>query len=1605
MEGDLSSTDPASALLREASLLAEAAGAARGFVEALYSRTAPEDLRAYGSAELAAAALASVEHLKTRLPGQPKVVLSNPLPVGGDRMLSASTVIDIVNDDMPFLLDSVMGEISEQGLSVHLVAHPIFAVDRGHDGKLKNWLGLASSKGGIRESLIHLHVQRLDPSQHEKLSDALQKTLAEVQASVRDWKDMLAGVQATIAEMEKGASSLPKEEVAEAREFLQWLIGENFVFLGTREYAVKDGENLEPMFETGRGILRGKETRVLRRGGRLVTTTPELSEFLKRPVQLIITKANVRSRVHRRAYMDYIGVKRFDASGKVTGELCIVGLFTSTAYTRSARAIPYLRRKIENVSHRARLDPSSHSGKSFVNVIETYPRDELFQIDEDQLFRAALEIMQLDERPRVRVLARKDKFDRFVSVLVYVPRERYNSNTREQIGAYLATTFNGRVSAFYPFFPDGPLARVHFIIGRDEGPTPDIDRAELEAAVVQIVRNWTDELGVALQAGFESGRAFELERNYREAFSAAYREAFTPEAAVKDIRILESLKGDRRLAIDFYCRENSEPGRINLKVWSCGRPIPLSERVPVLEHMGFSVINERTYTVEPRSEGSARAWLHDTSLTRASGGEIDLEPLDGRLEAALLAVMHGRAESDGYNALVLGVGLSWREAVLLRTLSRYLRQVRVPFSQDYLWTTMARHADIAEKIVRMFETRFDPRLAISPHERNVQVGEIAAEIEAELEDVQSLDEDRILRRFMNLVQSAVRTNFYQIGEDGQPRQTISIKFESRKIIDLPAPKPLFEIFVYSPRVEGVHLRFGKVARGGLRWSDRPQDFRTEVLGLVKAQQVKNAVIVPVGAKGGFVPKQMPAGASREQVMAEGTACYEIFVSSLLELTDNIGPNGIEPPDNIVRHDEDDPYLVVAADKGTATFSDLANSIAIRHGFWLGDAFASGGSVGYDHKKMGITARGAWEAVKRHFREMDIDIGKTEFTVAGVGDMSGDVFGNGMLLEKTIRLVAAFDHRDIFIDPSPHTLKSFEERKRLFELPRSSWQDYDKALISKGGGIFPRSLKKITLSPEARALLKIDAAEATPAEIMQAILRMPSDLLWFGGIGTYVRASFESDEKAGDRANDHIRIAASELHCKVIGEGANLGMTQCGRVEAARAGVRLNTDAIDNSAGVNSSDLEVNLKIALGIPVRDKKLSEPERNTLLAEMTPDVASLVLRNNYLQTLALSLAQRRALEDLGFEKRLMQALEARGQLDRGVEYLPSDNEIAERQSRGQGLTRPELAVTLAYAKISLYDDLLASDVPDDPYLARELIRYFPKAVSHRFPEALAGHRLRREIITTMLANSIINRGGPSFVIRMMDRTGKTAADIAKAFAGVRDAFGMTELNGEIDALDGKLPGDVQLALYSAVQDLLLDRVSWFLRRADLKSGLEAVVGRFRTGIEALELLLDKILTAEQRAARDARMGELTSKAVPETLARRIANLPLLAAAPDAVLVSDETGKPVQDVTAAYFAISSMFAVDDLIGQASELETDDHYDRLALDHAFSEIATALRQITVRALATGEAGAAAAEAWAKHRHAEAERVRQVIREIASSGLTLSKLAVAVSLLDDLAGR
>ncbi|MBV9078773.1 MAG: NAD-glutamate dehydrogenase, partial [Methylobacteriaceae bacterium] len=1298
-------------------------GAATGspaepFARLLFDRVPPEDLGGYEPADLTALARLAHEQLAQprRAGDEPAIRLVDvDLTAGGKpREL---TLLQVVNDDMPYLLDSTLAELVGRGIEPKLVAHPILSLARDEAGHLASEPRIAS--GGepartTRESLIQIHLDRLpEAAERAELEAALARVYRDVATVASDAAEMEEKLAGLAGEYRTNPPPLDEGEIAEATAFLDWLRDGRFTVLGLRAYRLPEAEGaLVPLAESGLGLLRDPEVEVLKRGGALVAITPEIRAFLEQPVALIITKASVKSRVHRRAYLDFIAVKLFTPSGRLWGELAIVGLFAPSAYASTARKTPYLRRKIAAVRTRTGFEPASFDGRALLDILESYPRDELFQIDEETLTRFSLAILRLEEHPRIRALARVDRFDRFVSVLVFIPKDRYDTQVRRRVGLFLAQSFGGRVSAAYPAYPDGPLARTHFIIGRDEGATPDVPPERLERGIAAIARNWDDKLADALAEQAGPRRSRDLAGRYAGAFSAAYREAFEAAQALSDIGRMEQLSEARPRAVELYRREGEAASRVDLKLFTRGAPAPLSERVPILEQLGFRVVNERTYRITPGAgtESEARIWLHDVGIERADGRPFDIEGAGRRLEAALLAVFRGVTESDGFNKLVTVADLGWRDAALFRTFGRYLRQIAVPYAQDYLADTLARHGEIVRALSGLFYARFDPGFEAGEAGREAATTERRQAVVDLLRDVTSLDDDRILRRFLALIDAAVRTNFFRIGENGLPVETIAFKFDCGAIDGMPKPVPLFEIFMNSARLEALHLRFGKVARGGIRWTDRPQDFRTEILGLVKAQQVKNAVIVPVGAKGGFFPKRLPAPSDRAAWMAEGTEAYRLFIRTLLDLTDNLDGDRVVPPRDVVRQDPDDPYIVVAADKGTATFSDPANAISMEKGHWLGDAFASGGSQGYDHKVMGITARGAWEAVKRHFREQDVDIQSEPVTVVGVGDMSGDVFGNGMLLSRHLRLVAAFDHRDIFLDPNPDPESSFRERERLFALPRSSWADYDASLISAGGGVFSRSLKSIPLSPEIRAAIGIEAEAASPAEVMSAILRAPVGLLWFGGIGTYIRASTETDQQVGDRANDPVRITGAEIRAKVVGEGANLGVTQLGRIEAARRGVRLNTDAIDNSAGVNTSDVEVNIKIALATPERDGRLTREARNVLLASMTDEVAGLVLRNNYLQTLALSLAERRGAGDLGFLGRLMQVLEGAGRLDRAIEFLPRNAGLEERRKAGEGLTRPELAVLLAYAKLALHDELLASSVPDDPYLARELERYFP-------------------------------------------------------------------------------------------------------------------------------------------------------------------------------------------------------------------------------------------------------------------------------------------------------
>ncbi len=1554
----------------------------------LFQKVAAQDLILVSEQNQRHLADAALKHLELRHNSDASITLNNSL-------FPNTSVLEIINNDMPFLLDSALAELNERGIEPKLVAHPIIPVERDVSGKLLSFKANSKTHAKNYESLIHIHLPLIaDETEQQSLINALTQTYRDVQSAVADWAAMKQRLAEAIAAYKTNPPPLHTQEITESVQFLEWLQDNHFILLGTRDYSFPDGaETAAPEEGSGLGILRDPSVKILRRGTELVSITPEVRAFLKEPVALIITKSNVKSRVHRRAHMDYIGVKLFNITGQLTGELRIAGLFTSTAYNASASTIPYLRHKVAGVFSQAGFTPESYSGRALDNVIESYPRDELFQIDQQTLFTFALDILNLSERPRIRVLSRLDRFDRFVSVMVYIPKDRYDTDVRRKVGAYLASVYEGRLSAAYPAYPEGPLSRTQYIIGRDEGKTPVIERDVLERDVTQIVRTWADGLRETLPQN-----SMRLFSRYSAAFSAAYKEAFTPIDSLCDIAIIEKLNPAYPRTVLFYQREGDAHNRASLKVFALGEPIALSSRVPLLEDMGFTVVNERTYRVTPDGADEAtRVWLHDMMLERKNGSKLDIKALKPRVEALIMALFAHKTESDGYNALIHDAHLGWREIAMLRTYSRYLRQIKFGFGQEYLWLALNRYPHIAIYLVALFEARFNPHKR--QDEEKKDEAQIIAEIDTALETVTSLDDDRILRRFRNLILATLRTNFYQLGDDGMPRSTISFKFQSSTIEGLPLPRPEFEIYMDSPRVEGLHLRFGKVARGGLRWSDRPQDFRTEILGLVKAQQVKNAVIVPVGAKGGFVPKNLPPASNREAWLKEGTESYKIFISTLLELTDNLVGEAVVPPQNTVRHDQDDPYLVVAADKGTATFSDTANAISLEKHHWLGDAFASGGSIGYDHKKMGITAKGAWEAIKRHFREINIDIQTTPFTVAGVGDMSGDVFGNGMLLSPAIKLVAAFDHRDIFLDPTPDIQKSFIERQRIFDLPRSSWQDFDKNLISKGGGIFSRSLKEIPLSTEVQAMLGLTQTKATPQEVMTAILKSNVDLLWFGGIGTYICGSNESNEQVSDKANDAIRIVGAELRAKVIGEGANLGATQLGRIEAAYAGVRLNTDAIDNSAGVNTSDVEVNIKIALQLLTNEGKLDSDARIAFLASMTDEVGSLVLRNNYLQTLSLSMTQARKLDDLPYQRQLMLGLEKDGRLDRKIEFLPNETNLTAREKMGDGLTRPELAVLLAYAKLFLHDALLASTAPDEPYFEHDLIRYFPHALRISYPKTIYTHKLRREIIATQLANSIINSCGLTVMARLfnghnLDVAKLDAERLAKSFCLVRDAFELDEIHTGLDALDNALSGDMQLQLYTDVQNTTLELLSWFLQEADFADDLEIHIKRFAAGFMSIKAALnDKI-----KASIQAKSESLITLGLPQMLANRIADLQLLNNVPDIIRVCDLTGRSEADVTAVFMASDEALQFSILQIQGNSLRPTDRFDGQVRDMAVKRIMRSHRALTIMVLKFG----AGYEDFATQHAGQIEPVKATITEMLQLGMSVSKLTIAAGLLSDL---
>ncbi|HEY8615399.1 MAG TPA: NAD-glutamate dehydrogenase [Phenylobacterium sp.] len=1580
--------------------------AARAFADQASADALTDELPELSAAELAAN-LADFWRFGERRRGRGPTI--RIVPVEGSRHNGLDR-LEIVQDDAPFLVDSVMGEIADQGLSVRAMFHPIVTVRRDRAG-VRGETGTPR-----RESMIQVILDPVGADREAALAKGVKAALADVRAAVDDFPAMLELMARTIGELAERGDKASEEELA----FLRWLHKEHFVFLGARVYAyprLPNGEYApeEPLYQPtdGLGVLRDPTRTVLRRASEPAILMSEAQDRIVRDPALTVAKSNVRSRVHRRGYMDYVGVKRYGDDGRPSGEVRFVGLFTADAYDQPAANVPLIREKVARVLERAGALPGSHNAKRLKNIVENHPRDELFQMSEDDLLAQAVGVLHLYDRPRVRLFERRDPFDRFASVLLFVPRDRYDSDLRRRAGAMIADAYGGRLSAYYPAFPDAPLARVHYIVGFTPGQHLWPDLRALEAEIAEAARTWEDRFDAAIRAsGRTPEEVSETVARYRDAFPAGYRDRFDAAEALADVAEVEAF-GDEPVRVRAYRTAEDGPLEFRFKLYRQGEPAPLADVLPILENMGLKTLAEAGFCIQ--REGHPTIWVHDFELTDPRGEHLVFAEVKDAFEDAVAAVWTGLTENDGFNRLVLELSLSWRDAALIRALARYRQQSGLDPTQRAQEEALRNHPGVARLILDLFRTKFDPAIRADLAARNQQAAAVMGRIIEALQHVESLDDDRVLRRLALLVAAILRTNFYQPGPDGRPKPYISFKVASGELADLPLPKPYREIFVWGVAVEGVHLRFGPVARGGLRWSDRRDDFRTEVLGLVKAQQVKNAVIVPVGSKGGFFPKQLPKGGAPDAVRAEGIRAYTTFLSGLLDITDNLSPEGqVIHPADVVVHDGDDPYLVVAADKGTATFSDIANGIAESYGFWLGDAFASGGSAGYDHKAMGITARGAWEAVKRHFRELGKDIQSEPFTVVGCGDMSGDVFGNGMLLSKQIRLLAAFDHRHIFLDPDPDPAKSWDERKRMFELPRSSWDDYDRKAISKGGGVFPRSQKEIPLTPQVRAMLGIEAETLTPGELINAILKAPAELLYLGGIGTYVKARHETNTEVGDKANDPIRVNASELRVKVVGEGANLGLTQAARIEFANLGGRINTDAIDNSAGVDSSDHEVNIKILTGMLERTGELTRKKRDTLLRSMVDDVAAHVLAHNYGQTLALSLLDMDAAGELEPHARFMSDLEQAGRLDRTVEGLPDPAAIAERQAAGRGLTRPELAVLLAYGKLELKREMVASQAPDDPFFEQRLEAYFPKPL-RRWAEPMRRHRLRREIIATVVANDIVNRCGPSFPSRLMAAAGCDVTAFVCGYEAAKAVLDIEPLWSAMDDLDGKVPAAAQMALYRRTVAALRGATFWLARRsAREKLDVDSLIRRYGAGFRALKGLTPDTVTAVERASIEARIAELVELGAPPELARQVSVLQSLTTAADLVDLAEASSWPLPNVSRVYNATGAAFAFDRLRAAAGGYAVGDAFERTALRRLIedmlaeqAQLARAIMEFAGQQQAGDDAASAkdAVSAWAALRREQARAALRVIEEIEAAGgpWTFAKLTIANAALRELA--
>jgi glutamate dehydrogenase len=1541
------------------------------FIRLYFEHAPPEDVISLDPADLYGAALAHYRFGEGRPPGTAEARVYTPrLADHGWR--SPHTAVEVVADDMPFIVDSVQMELSRHGLGIHRLLHPII--------------------DGI--SYVHVEVDRQsDPAFEREVEGDLLRVLGDVRDTVEDWGPMADAMRSVAEGLRRSPPpGADPDEVAEIEAFLTWLAGDNFTLLGYRQYDLetRDGEDaLVRVPGTGLGILRQPDTaEPLETFAKL---PPEVRRLARSPEPLYLTKGTGVATVHRPAQLDHIGIKRFDAAGAVIGEHRFLGLYTKSFYNSNPRDVPLLRRKVDLVVGLAGLPPGGHSEKELVDILETYPRDELLQVDVAGLYETALGILHLKERRRVRLFMRRDSFGRFFSCLVFLPRDRYTTDTRLAMQRILLDTLGGERIEHRARVSESVLTRLYFVVYVDPADRADVDVARLEERLAEAVRVWADDLRDSLLEEHGEERGLRLYQHYRDAFGAAYRADNDPRIAVDDIERLEAL-GDDDIGLHLYRPLEAAPGTARFKLYRSGRPVLVSDVLPLLENFGVRVVDQRPYKIRPADRSPV--WIYDFGLEseQFSRDMGHFGQLAQRFHQAFARTWWREAESDGFNRLVLLAQLPWRDVAVIRAYTKYLRQTGTTFSPDYVESAVAAHPGVAAQLVELFHARFTPD---GENGRDERAEGLVAKLEAALDAIPSLDHDRILRSLLMLVRATLRTNVFQgtaPGGGGAPPAHLSFKLDPHRIPFLPLPRPAYEIFVYAPFVEGVHLRGGPVARGGIRWSDRREDYRTEILGLMKAQMVKNAVIVPVGAKGGFIVKQPPA--DRDRLAAEVEHCYRTFIAGLLDVTDNRRGSEIVPPPEVVRYDGDDPYLVVAADKGTATFSDVANEVAAGYGFWLGDAFASGGSAGYDHKVMGITARGAWESVKRHFRRLGVDVDTTTISVVGIGDMSGDVFGNGMLLSPHLKLVAAFNHRHVFLDPDPDPVVSFTERARLFGVPGSGWADYDPERLSQGGGIYARSDKSIPITPEVVNALGLEAGveTLTPNEVIRAILRAPVDLLWNGGIGTFVKAVGETHAEVGDKTNDGVRVDAADLRCRVVAEGGNLGLTQRARVEFARAGGLINTDAIDNSGGVDCSDHEVNIKILLDPIVDDGDLTRKQRDALLAETTEDVAALVLANNERQTQAIANSVHQSASLVDVHARYTRWLELHGGLDRNLEFLPTEDEYAERKAQGEGLTGPELAVLLAYTKNTLEQSLLDTDLPEDEFLVEDLVRYFPTALHERFAGRIVQHRLRREIVAISVVSDMVDHQGITYAFRLDDETGAAAASTARAFAVTREVFDMPALWSEVRALDNKVSATVQTRLHLEGRKLIERATRWLLRHRRVPFDMGGTVARLGPGTKVVARLLPEVLSTDGQEAHRARTRGWVGDGVPDALASRVAAFQDLFSALDICEVAAAGDHPIEEVAAIYFTLDDRLQLRWLRDRVNELPRDNRWHTLARLALRDDLYNQLRHITSEALVSG-----GVEPWMQRRETSIERTRQVLADIRSTGtFDLATLSVGL---------